>query len=75
MENGKGGVRRKLTWTPEVDELILSMADGQNTIGAILTEVRKLTGDNRSDTALRKHMVRIAHNADRWAAANASRRR
>lgn len=59
MENEKGGARRKLTWTPEVDELILSMADGQNTIGAILTEVRKLTGDNRSDNALRKHMVRI----------------
>lgn len=55
----KGGRRQKLTWTPEVDELILSMADGQTSIGEILVEVRKLTGDNRSDNALRKHMLKL----------------
>ena len=62
----RGGYYERYKWDPEVDELIWELADGVRTVSAILTEVRKMTGDNRSVHVLRHHMRRIGAPIRKW---------
>ena len=62
----RGGHFQQYKWDPEVDELIWELADGIKTVSEILTEVRKMTGDNRSVHVLRHHMRKIGAPIRKW---------
>jgi len=56
VKGRKGGRFTALEWTPEADALILEIADGDTTVPEIRKRVLALTGDDRSETAIRHRM-------------------